>query len=193
MSQWPAVQYVSELPPSADVMGIGGGIVGAATAFFASRARPTVVLLEKRAALATLTTPASTGAFRLQFDNAEEIALVREGVELFEAFAERTGLPDYDLGLQRNGYLFATLDERFLGRQERMVDVQRAAGVPGIELLSGDEARKRFPYLSPAVIQARFRAGDGFLDPVRLAHGYAFAAAAGEGVERGRGAGRATF
>ena len=35
-------------------------------------------MLERRAALATLTTPVSTGAFRLQFDNAEEIELVRE-------------------------------------------------------------------------------------------------------------------
>ena len=35
-------------------------------------------------------------------------------------------------------------------------------------MLSGDEARYRFPYLSPDIIQARFRGADGWLDPKRL-------------------------
>jgi sarcosine oxidase subunit beta len=187
------LRTADEPPRTADVVIVGGGIVGCATAFFATLAGLDVVVLEARPRPATLTTPASTGAFRLQFDNAEEIALVREGVELFEAFAERTGLAGYDLALQRNGYLFCALDEASLGRQERMVAIQQAAGVPGIELLSGDEARRRFTYLNPDVLQARFRPGDGFLDPVRLAYGYAISASGGRGVSRPKGAGRATF
>ena len=187
------LRVAAEPPRTADLVIVGGGVVGCATAFFATAAGLDVVVLEARPRLATLTTPASTGAFRLQFDNAEEIALVREGIGLFESFGERTGLPGYDLAIRRNGYLFCALSETFLGRQERMVAVQAAAGVPGIELLSGDEARARFPYLSPVVLQARFRAGDGFLDPIRLALGYALAASGSEGVERPSGAGRATF
>jgi sarcosine oxidase subunit beta len=187
------LRTAEEPPRTADLVIVGGGIVGCATAFFATAAGLDAVVLDARPRPATLTTPASTGAFRLQFDNPEEIALVREGIELFEAFAERTGLAGYDLGLRRNGYLFCALTEATLGRQERMVAVQREAGVPGIELLSGDEARARFPYLSPDVLQARFRAGDGFLDPVRLALGYALAASGGKGVSRPRGTGTATF
>jgi sarcosine oxidase subunit beta len=187
------LRTAADPPRTADLVIVGGGIVGCATAFFATRAGLDVVVLEARPRLATLTTPASTGAFRLQFDNAEEIALVREGIASFEGFAERTGLDGYDLGLSRNGYLFCALTEDTLGRQERMVEVQRAAGVENIELLSGDEARYRFPYLSPSVLQARYRAGDGFLDPVRLAYGYAFAASGGRGVERPPGSGTATF
>ena len=79
----PSVRYLDAPPPTADVVIVGGGIVGCATAFFAMRAGLHVVVLERRPALATLTTPASTGAFRLQFDNPEEIALVREGIDLF--------------------------------------------------------------------------------------------------------------
>src|SRR5215468_6439111 len=97
----PAVRYVSELPSSADLVVIGGGIVGCATAFYASRAGLSVLLLEKRAALCTLTTPVSTGAFRLQFDNPEEIGLVRESIGLFDHFGEATGLPGYDLCLRK--------------------------------------------------------------------------------------------
>ncbi|TMG33699.1 MAG: FAD-dependent oxidoreductase, partial [Chloroflexi bacterium] len=49
-------------------------MIGCATAFFARRAGLRTIVIEKRPALATLTTPVSTGAFRLQFDNPEEIA-----------------------------------------------------------------------------------------------------------------------
>src|SRR5215472_8369904 len=93
--EWPGVRYVDDVPSSADIVVIGGGIVGCATAFYASRAGLDVVLLEKRTALCTLTTPVSTGAFRLQFDNPEEIALVRESIELFDHFAEVAELPGY--------------------------------------------------------------------------------------------------
>src|SRR5437870_10676953 len=111
MSAWPALNIVGEMPRTADVVVIGGGIVGAATAFFASRAGLRVVLLEKRPALCTLTTPVSTGAFRLQFDNPEEIALVREGIELFDRFADVADLPDYDICIQKQGYLFCATSE----------------------------------------------------------------------------------
>jgi sarcosine oxidase subunit beta len=166
----PTTHLVGELPRSADLIVIGGGVVGAATAFFAGRAGLKTLLLEARPALATLTTPVSTGAFRLQFDNPEEIALVREGVDLFHAFAEVTGLAGYDIGLRPQGYLFCTTTEAGVARQRRWVEAQHGWGLTDVELLTGEEARYRFPYLSPTVRQARYRAGDGFLDPVRLTH-----------------------
>src|ERR1041384_5210145 len=101
MTDWPAPRSPSELPQTADVVVIGGGIVGAATAFFACRAGLRVVLIEKRPALCTLTTPVSTGAFRLQFDNAEEIALVRDSIDLFDNFADVTELDGYDLAMRK--------------------------------------------------------------------------------------------
>ncbi|MBV9324477.1 MAG: FAD-binding oxidoreductase [Chloroflexi bacterium] len=167
-----------EFPQTADVVVIGGGIVGAATAFFARRAGMKVVLLEKRPALCTLTTPASTGAFRLQFDNPEEIALVREGIELFEHFAEIAELPGYDLHLKKQGYLFCATSDVGVEHQRHFVEALHGWGVTDVELLSGDEARYRFNYLSPEIVQARFRASDGWLDPKRLTFGYARASGA---------------
>jgi len=175
---WPAPRYTSELPASADVVVIGGGIVGAATAFFACRAGMRVVLLEKRPALCTLTTPASTGAFRLQFDNPEEIALVREGIELFCNFAEVADLPGFDLDVRQQGYLFCATSDAGVEHQRHFVDALHGWGVNDVELLSGDEARYRFPYLSQEIVQARFRNSDGWLDPKRLTFGYARASGA---------------
>jgi glycine/D-amino acid oxidase-like deaminating enzyme len=62
------MQTTTDLPTSTDLVIVGGGIVGSATAFFAARAGLRTVVLERRPALSTLTTPASTGAFRAQFD-----------------------------------------------------------------------------------------------------------------------------
>jgi sarcosine oxidase subunit beta len=178
MTAWPTLQVTTDLPTSADLVVIGGGIVGAATAFFASRAGLSVVLLEKRPALCTLTTPVSTGAFRLQFDNPEEVALVREGIDLFEHFAEVAELDGYDLGIRQQGYLFCATSDAGAQHQRHFVEALHGWGVSDVELLSGDEARYRFPYLSPRIIQSRFRGGDGWLDPKRLTFGYARASGA---------------
>ncbi|MEP7082574.1 MAG: FAD-dependent oxidoreductase, partial [Chloroflexota bacterium] len=131
----PRVRFAERPPATADVVVVGGGVIGCATAFFAARAGLRVVVLERRAALGTLTTPVSTGAFRLQFDNAEEIAVVREGVELFDAFAERTGLDGWDIGLRHGGYLFCSLTDATLERSRRLVARQREWGLDDVEPL----------------------------------------------------------
>src|SRR5918996_3325837 len=170
------VRFADAPPATADVVVIGGGVIGCATAFFAARAGLKVVVLERHAALATLTTPVSTGAFRLQFDNPEELKLVREGVELFGSFAARTGLDGWDLGLRHGGYLFCSLTDATVERSRRLVERQREWGLTDVEILTGDEARARWPWLAPEVRGARYRALDGWLDPKQLSVGYAVAA-----------------
>ncbi len=172
------LQITQELPNRADLVVVGGGVLGAATAFWAARAGLRPVVLEARPTLCTLTTPVSTGAFRLQFDNAEELALVRQSVELFEGFEALTGLTGWDLRLERNGYLWCTTSEAGARRQAEIVERQRAWGLHDVELLEGDAVRRRFPYISPEVVQARFRQGDGWLDPRRLTFGLARASGA---------------
>jgi glycine/D-amino acid oxidase-like deaminating enzyme len=193
MAPPPAVRMADRPPATADVVIIGGGVIGCASAFFAARAGMQVVVLERRAALGTLTTPASTGAFRLQFDNPEEIEMVREGVELFDAFADRTGLDGWDLGLRHGGYLFCSLTDATVERSRRLVHQQRAWGLTDVELLTGDESRARWPWLSPEVRGARYRAGDGWLDVKRLTVGYAAAASNADRIPDRVGSGTAAF
>src|SRR5205823_10381326 len=119
---------VAELPGTADLVVIGGGVVGAATSFHAARAGLSPLLVERRPALCTLTTPVATGAFRLQFDNREELELVRRSVELFLNFAAITRQRDYDLPIRQQGYLWLTTSEAGAERQRRLVDAQHAWG-----------------------------------------------------------------
>ena len=179
------VRYIADPPRSAELVVIGGGIVGAATAFHASRAGVRPVLLERRTALCTLTTPASTGGFRLQFDNREELELVRESLDLLSNFSKVTRQTQYDPMMQRQGYLWCTTDETRAAWQRDLVRKQHAWGQSDIEHLDGDEVRRRFPYVSPEVLAARYREGDGFLDPKEITLG--FAAASGAAVVTGCG------
>ncbi len=64
-----------------------------------------------------------------------------------------------------------TTDPGVAERQRELVGRQREWGVDGVELLPGDEVRERFPWVSPDVIQARFRARDGLIDPSAVARG----------------------
>src|SRR5919106_1652655 len=61
------------------------------------------------------------------------------------------------------------------------------------ELLSGDEVRARWPWVSAEVRGARYRDGDGWLDPKRLTAGYATAASHAERIPGASPGGGATF
>ncbi len=159
------IRITGDLPDQAGLVIIGGGIVGAASAFFAARAGLDPLILESRPALATLTTQASTGAFRLQFDNQAEREMIRESVDIFLNFAEFTDQKEYRAGIIQQGYLWVTTRQTRAEYQRGLIARQHSWGQTDIELLDGDEVRSRFPYISPAVIQGRFRAGDGFLTP----------------------------
>src|SRR5919198_5549165 len=128
MTEYP-VRYADAPPRMADLVVVGGGIVGAATAFYAGRAGLRCVLLERRARLCTLTTPASTGAFRAQFDNPEETRLVGESIAAFRRFGDHLGLPGADIGLLEQGYLWVTTTEPGAAHQRELVARQRAWGL----------------------------------------------------------------
>ena len=161
---------------TSDVLIIGGGIVGAASAFFCTQAGLRVTLLEKREALGLLTTSASLAAFRAQFAEAENIAMMRESISFFENIRERTKLDDAEIGMVQQGYLFCTTNPQVPARMKQRVEFQHAHGLADVELWDGDETRQHFPFISKDVVGATFRARDGWLSPNDLTNVYARAA-----------------
>jgi glycine/D-amino acid oxidase-like deaminating enzyme len=162
------VNTLDSVPSRADLVVIGGGIVGAATAFHAARAGLHPVIVEARPQLCTLTTPVAAGAYRLQFDTLEELELVRESVELFEHFAEATGQRRYDPDVQARGYLWLATSEETAARQRTLVERLHGWGQTDVEVVDGPAVRERWPWVAPEVRQARWRAADGFLDTKEL-------------------------
>jgi sarcosine oxidase subunit beta len=164
---------VESLPAGADVVVIGGGIIGAATAFFTSRQGLRTLLLERRPALCSLTTAVAGGGYRLQQDNEEDFRLVAASVEILQNFASITGQDDHHPDLRRQGYLWLTRTDEGADRQRTLVEAQRGWGLEDVELLDGLQARRRFPYLATDIVQARFRQDDGFIDPRAVTMGFA--------------------
>lgn len=160
-------------PRTADAVVIGGGIVGVATAFWLSRAGLDTVLVEMRDGLSTLTTAASAECFRAQFTEPAMAALAKPSIEMFENFAEMVGITDYDISLRQQGYLFITDDAEMVGQLKAAVEKYHSLGVTDSEFLTGDEVRARFPYVSPAVVAATFRQGDGWLACHETTYGFA--------------------
>ena len=154
---------------------VGGGLAGLFTAFFAAEAGlGRVLVLERRGAVASLTSAHSAEGFRLEWDAPENIEMVRESVEVFDHFAEIVGLSGYDVAVEKNGYLFVSGSAGPAYRPARLkerVERWHGLGLTDIEYLTGDQARSRFPFAGDAVEDAHFRAGDGFVDAAAVARG----------------------
>ena len=168
------------LPASADVIIIGGGIVGTATAFFLSRHGLRPLLLERHAELADRTTRVSAHAIRCQFSEPENIAQASESLAMYAGLSDVLGKPGASeaIGLRQQGYLFASTEPEERERFANRVAHQQALGVHDVELLDGDEIRTRFPWMSPEVAVGTFRAGDGWLDASEAARQLAAASGA---------------
>jgi sarcosine oxidase subunit beta len=159
-----------------DLIIIGGGILGSAAAFFASRAGLRVALLEQRASLAAHTTAKAVSCFRKQWDEPDFFYLMKNSIEVYENFGAVTGLGAYDIGIHQQGWLFASATTEGAARLQRWIQGQRALGVDDSEYLDGNAARARFPFLSPHVTGATFRARDGWISPYEAATGFVRAA-----------------
>lgn len=170
--------HSSAIPATAEVVIVGGGIVGAATAFWLSKAGLKPVIVEQAMRLASATTSASAYCIRCQFSEAENVAQMNESLEIFSSFAELTGLPDADIELRQQGYLFASTEPEERPAFEARVARQRALGVADIECLDGDEIRHRFPWISPEVAVGAFRGGDGWINGQRATELFAEASGA---------------
>jgi len=157
---------------STDVLVIGGGIVGAATAYQLARRGAEVILLEADQ-LASGATGRNLGFIWLHTR--------RPGPELELVMATRNGLeglPDElgaDFGLRTNGGLIYFTTEAQAAVMREFVERRVGDGVP-MRLLDGDEAREMAPILPETVLGASFCPLDAQIDSRRYVRAFAAAA-----------------
>ncbi|MGN6442416.1 MAG: NAD(P)/FAD-dependent oxidoreductase, partial [Arthrobacter sp.] len=124
-----------ELPTAAEVVVVGGGVMGTSTAFHLAEAGVGVLLLE-RDGLGAGSTSKAAGGVRAQFSDALNIALGARGLEAFADFARR---PGQEIDLHRHGYLFLLTRPEDVAEFTGAVALQNELGVP-TRLLSRTEA-----------------------------------------------------
>jgi len=163
----------ASLPKTADVVVVGGGIVGVATAFWLSRAGLDTVLVEMREGLSTLTTPLSIESFRAQMTEKAMADLVLPSIRIYENFAETVGLPGHDIALRHQGYLFVSDDAAMAEKLKQAVAVHHSYGVTGSEFLNQVEIARRFPYISERMVCGTFHQNDGWLSSHEATQGFA--------------------
>jgi hypothetical protein len=106
------------LSQSADVVVIGAGIAGVATAYQLCVPRDVgrVLIVDPRSPL-TLTSDKSTEAYRNWWPNRPMVELMNRSIDIFEELAL-----EVEFGLNRNGYLFVTGAQTTLNRMSRQAE-----------------------------------------------------------------------
>jgi glycine/D-amino acid oxidase-like deaminating enzyme len=157
---------------STDVLVIGGGIVGAASAYHLARRGASVTLLESER-LAFGATGRNLGFIWAHTRRAgPELDLVRPLIDELPGLSDELGA---DFSLRTNGGLIYFSTEAQAEVMREFVEQRTADGVP-MRLLDGHEARALAPILPETVIGATYCSLDAQIDPA--AYVRAFAAAA---------------
>jgi sarcosine oxidase subunit beta len=159
-----------DLPRTAGVVIIGGGVVGCSIAYHLARRGQTDVLVLERDAVGAGTTSKAAGGIRAQFATETEIRFSLESRRVFEAFAEEFGV---DPGYTRIGYLFLVTAEADLRGFEARMALQRGLGVD-VRRLAPDDAARLVPGLRvDDLVAAVWGPDDAMAGPAEVTDGFA--------------------
>lgn len=159
------------LPYEADVVVIGGGIMGLASAYYLAARGQSVIVLE-RDRLASQQSGRNWGFVRTQYRDAAEMELAIGALSIWRGLERELGLP---IGWRETGCLFAARDEAEATLFENWVN-QTASFGGGAVMLSGQETADRLPHLARAAAGALYTATDGQAEPQQATCAFAHAA-----------------
>jgi len=156
---------------TADVVIIGGGIVGASIAYHLTEAGcKNVLIVERETSQGKGSTGKSMGGVRAQFATPVNIQMSLYSIPFYASFDERLGYPaDY----RPQGYLFLATSEAHLKYLRTNQELQKSLGLKGVRMVSGEEVRAWFPQLrADDVLGGSFCETDGFVDPYSAMVGF---------------------
>ncbi len=156
---------------TADVVIVGGGIVGSSIAYHLAEAGCTnVLVVERETHQGKGSTGKSMGGVRAQFATPVNIQMSLYSIPFYASFDERLGHP---AGYKAQGYLFVATSGRHLEYLRTNQEKQKALGLKTARMVSADEIRSMFPQLrSDDVVGGSFCSTDGFVDPYSAMVGF---------------------
>jgi sarcosine oxidase subunit beta len=130
---------------TADVIIIGGGIIGCATGYYLAEKGFKVHLLEKDY-LTAGSTGRCIGGIRQQFSTELSIRVAMESMKKFVAMSADLG---QDVEFHQGGYLFLAHSEEKKETYLKLIEIQRGMGLD-VEYIGAEEIEKLVPGINPA-------------------------------------------
>lgn len=159
-----------ELPDRADVVIVGGGIMGLALAYELCRRGITDVLVLEKSYVCAGASGRNGGGVRAQWSTPALIALAKRSIEICRGFAAEMGI---NVWLRQGGYLFLAATREELARLERLVRLHDRFGL-GTRIVGPSEIAAIVPEIDASRFQGgSYNAHDGVVFPWPFLWGYA--------------------
>jgi len=169
---------MTTVPRTADAVVVGGGTIGAWSAWFLKRAGLSEVVLLERDTLGQGASSRAAGMVRAQGGTE---AAVRLGMFSRDFYAGQQSLLGIDSGFVAQGYFMPCFTDAEVTRAHERIAMQQAAGLD-VRWVGADEMDAMNPAMEPGLtLGASYAAGDGYIDPPRNVLAYT-AALFGAGV-----------
>jgi len=164
---------VVSLPTRADVVVIGGGVIGLSAAYHLAASGVRDVVLVEKDEFGSGSTCKAAGGVRAQFSDAVNIELGLRSLRTFETFREEFG---QEIDLHQVGYLFLLDRPEHVELFEKSVSLQNELGVPS-RMIEVAEAKRLSPLIdAEGLLAAAYSPTDGHCTPESVVLGYATAA-----------------
>jgi sarcosine oxidase subunit beta len=159
-----------DLPHTAEVVVIGGGVMGASTAYHLALAGvKDVLLFEKEPYFGQGATGRCAGGIRHQFATEVNVKLSIVSLDMLDHFQEATG---QDPDIRKCGYLFVLTREDDVQKFKHNLEMQQKLGVV-TEWLTAEEIQSRLPMMNFAdALGGTYNSSDGLADPNGVVMGY---------------------
>lgn len=154
------VETDPSLPGSADVVIIGGGIIGASTALFLAERGVKVVLCEK-GVLGGEQSSRNWGWVRVMGRDRREIPLAMEALKIWDTLDARVG---GETGFRRSGILYISETEQDVANRDAWLAIAKPHGVDSRQL-TADETRERMAGAAIRYKGALYTPSDGRAEP----------------------------
>jgi len=153
----------------ADVVIIGGGVIGLSIAYHLGQRKAGKIVLLEKGQLGEGSTSRCVGGIRTQFSTEINIRFSLESMKTFDHFEEEFGVnPEF----RRIGYLFLATTKSEMEVFKENIKLQKRFNIP-VELMGADEIRRQWPYLRmDDILGGTFSPLDGYAGPSEVLSGF---------------------